>query len=326
MISLSPIIVSYNTREMTLRCIDALRNALAGMESEIWVVDNASKDGSAEAVRERFAGVRVIENPINAGFGAANNLAMKQATGKYLLLINSDAFVEADAVARMIRIIEQDKHIGVVGPRLLNADGSLQRSVYRFPSPGQAWLENLWLSRLLSRLGIREDYESWPHDREADVPWAIGACLLVRREVIDRVGAFDERFFMYAEEADWQKRIRDAGYRIAFTPEARVTHLGGGSGTQERAKISEHFFQSLDRYQKKHHGWLGLVCTRLAMTIGSTLRVPLWAATWLMRPHRRERAISKLRLHGWLAMRQLTHWTGFATSPALSATISGTPT
>jgi GT2 family glycosyltransferase len=309
-VEVSAIIVSYNTRAMTLRCLESLGQALDGIASEVFVVDNASKDGSADAIRERFPNVKVVENPVNAGFGAANNLAMREASGDFVLLINSDAFARPGAVKAMLAVMRGDDRIGVVGPRLLNEDASLQRSVYRYPSPAQAVLENLWLSRLLGRAGLREDYEAWPHDQQADVPWVIGACMLVRRRVIDEVGGFDERFFMYAEEADWQKRIADGGWRIVFTPAAEVMHLGGASGAKEPAKISGHFFNSLDRYEYKHHGLSGLVVLRGAMVLGSCLRLPMWAMAWLLRPERRAVAASKMKLHGWLARRQLTAWRG----------------
>lgn len=308
--NLSVIVVSYNTREMTLDCLRALDADVRSLRlsAEVFVVDNASRDGSPAAIRAAFPGVRVIENSTNAGFGAANNLAMNVARGRHLLLLNSDAFVRPGAVANLVAYLDGHADVGVVGPRLLNADGSLQVSCFPFPSPARAWLENLWLPKLFPRHEQIADYRRWPHDVERRVDWVVGACMLVRREVYQQVGGFDERFFMYAEETDWQQRIRSAGWGIAFTPASEVTHLGGASGSAESAKISRSFFVSLDRYELKHHGLGGLVLLRMAMLAGALLRLPGWLAVYACRPARRRPAGAKLRLLSWLLVRQATDW------------------
>jgi len=304
----SSIIISYNTREMTLRCLRTLEGELAGIDAEVIVVDNASKDGSVEAIQTEFPGTRVIASTTNDGFGAANNRAMRQARGKYFLLLNSDAFPQTGAIGKQVEYLDKRPEAGVVGPRLLNEDGSLQRSCYRFPTPLQCWAENLWLSTLFPENSCLGDYRRWEHDSERNVEWIVGACMLVRRKVVEQVGGFDEGFFMYAEETDWQRRMRDAGWRIAFTPTAEVVHLGGASGAAEKARVNRNFFDSLDRYERKHHGLAGLVLLRGAMIVGCGLRTALWSCTWLFQPKRRAAASAKTRLHSWLFLRQATHW------------------
>jgi GT2 family glycosyltransferase len=308
-ISLSVVIVNYNTREMTLECLRTLTGVLEaeGISAEIVVVDNASRDGSVEAIRQAFPQVRVMASATNRGFGAANNLAMREASGTYFLLLNTDAFPKAGAISALVKYMEGHPKVGIAGPRLLNGDGSLQTSCYPFPTPGRAWAENLWLSAAFPRSKWVGDYRHWGHDEEREVAWAIGACLLVRKKVVEEVGGFDETFFMYAEEADWQRRIRNAGWSVGFTPTAVVTHLGGASGKSEKAKINRHFFESLDYYERKHHGLSGLVLLRLAMAIGCALRACMWLAAAVI-PKRREQAFSKVRLHSWLVYRQLTQW------------------
>jgi GT2 family glycosyltransferase len=310
--TISVIIVSYNTRAMTLECLRALYADVGGMAAEVWVVDNASADGSVEAVRAEFTQVRVIANDKNVGFGAANNQAMREAAGRYLLLLNSDAFPRPGAVAAMVDFLDRRPEAGLVGPRLLNKDGSLQRSCFPFPSPARAWLENLWISAVFPDRPKLGDYRRWAHDSEREVDWLIGACMLVRREVLERVGGFDERFFMYAEESDWQRRMRDAGWKVLFTPAAEVVHLGGASGANEKAKINRHFFESLDYYEYKHHGVLGLVSLRAAMTVGCFIRTILWTGVLLFVPGRRAVAASKAKLLSWLFVRQMTHWPRFS--------------
>ncbi len=307
-LDLSVIIVSYNTRDVTLECLRRLRDGLGGIAAEVIVVDNASHDGSPEQIRDQFGDVQLIASQRNLGFGSANNIAMQRAKGRYVLLLNSDAYVEQAAIGALKGYLEAHDNAGVVGPKLLNADGTLQRSCFRYPTPMRAWLENMGIARLCkprSRLG---DYRQWAHDEAGPVDWAVGACLLVRHEVIERVGGFDERFFMYAEETDWQKRIRDAGWSIHFNPAARVMHLGGASGASDQVRVNRHFFDSLDAYQVKHHGWIGLIAFRGAMVIGALARLPGWSLAYLLRPTRRVRAAGKVRLYAWLLSRQLSYW------------------
>ena len=258
MVEVSVIVVSYNTREYLRDCLGSLRNDPDAPTHEVIVVDNGSHDGSAVMVRAEFPQALVIEAGENLGFARANNLALGRARGEFFLLLNSDAFPKPGAIRRLAEHLHGRPEVGVVGPRLLNRDGSLQPSCYRFPSPGRAWLENLWAASLLPPGSAWGDFRRWGHDEEREVDWVSGACFLVRREAYAAVGGLDERFFMYQEETDWQRRLRDGGWRVAFTPAARVMHIGGASGAAEQARINRHFFESLDRYEWKHHGRAGL--------------------------------------------------------------------
>ena len=305
---LSAIIVSYNTCDLTLECLRTLSTEVAGLAVEIFVVDNASSDGSVDAIREAFPNVKLIVMEKNAGFGAANNAAMQVATGAFFLLLNTDAFPRPGGICAMLPLLQSRPEVGVIGPRLLNRDGTLQRSCFRFPTPRQVWLENLWLSRLFSSRSSLGDYRHWDHATEREVDFVIGACLIVRREVFEQVGGFDERFFMYQEEADWQRRIQAAGWRVLFTPAAQVVHYGGESGRKEPARINRHFFESLDRYAIKHHGVIGFGLIRAAMLIGCSVRAVLWAFAALI-PGRMETATSKACRHARLVLRQIsTGW------------------
>jgi GT2 family glycosyltransferase len=305
---LSVIIISYNTRQMTLDCLRSLYEDLGDLPAEVFVVDNASTDDSVAAVREAYTSARVIANANNVGFGAANNQAMRLATGELIMLLNSDAFPKPGAIKALIEYLRQHPAVGVVGPKLLNADGSTQQSCFRFPSPGQCWRENFWISALSGDHAVLGDYRHWPHDRERNVEWIVGACMLLRKQVYEATGGFDERFFMYSEETDWQRRIRDTGWEIAFYPQAVVTHFGGASGAHDRVKVSRYFFDSLDRYELKHHGVIGLISLRVAMVLGCLMRGVLWSLALLFHPRRRPKASQKIRLHWGLFVRQLTSW------------------
>ena len=324
---LSIIIVSYNTREITLDCLRTLYAELEAPSLEagdqdasiafdrstakVIVVDNASSDGSPAAIRAAFPQVRLLQNEKNAGFGAANNQAMSGAGGDFFLLLNSDAFPKPGAIRALLAHLRAHPEIGLVGPRLLNPDGTLQLSCFRFPSPAGIWAENLWLSALLPNHPSLGYYRRWAHDEERRVDFVIGACLLVRRAVYLEVGGFDEDFFMYQEETDWQRRMQDRGWRVGFTPAASVTHLGGASGASEKARINGHFFESMERYLWKHYGAAGLLSLKLSMLVGCSLRLLLWAGVAATLPRRRALACSKVRLMAWLCLRQATTWRRF---------------
>ncbi len=290
------VIVSYNTRDLTLRCLRDLTAELtrAAIASEIWVVDNASRDGSAAAIAREFPGVHLVASEQNLGFGAANNLAFLRARGEFLLLLNSDALVHAGALFPLVDYLRQHPGVGAVGPRLLNEDGSLQVSCWKFPSPARVWLEALGLARLFTSHPRLGDYYRWAHDETRSVDFVIGACLLIRREIYHQIGGFDESFFLYAEETDWEKRVRAAGWDIVFTPDALVTHLGGASGAGEKAKVSDLFAQGQERFILKHFGRRGWLVMRAGLVFGSLVRALCYEAL-LLTPRRRADTPAKLR-------------------------------
>ena len=302
--TLSVIIVSYNTRSMTLECVRTLYERLEGISAEVFVVDNASRDGSAQAVAEAFPKVWLIANAANIGFGAANNLALRMAVGRYLLLLNTDAFPHIGCLRALVRYLDDHPRAGVAGPRLVNMDGSLQRSCWRFPTPIRTWLEGLLISDLMARHPAFDDYKHWRHDIEREVDFIAGACLLVRRDTYVQVGGFDERFFMYQEETDWQFRIKQAGWKVVFTPSGVVTHLGGASGKAEITKVNQIFFESLDRYNLKHYGRFGLAVNRIAQVVAAALRAGCWAAVSPL-PRLRSRAVREVRLQSQFLRRHL---------------------
>ena len=217
--SVSVVVVSYNVRDHLVRCLEAV----VDRGHEVVVVDNASTDGTPELVRERFPSVRLVELPENRGFGAGNNAGMEVAGGDWFLLLNADAWPVDDAVERLAAFGDEHPEAAVVGPRLRNPDGSLQRSVRGFPTLWRLATEYLFLRKLAPRTralnafyGARFDHESV---READ--WLYGACLLVRRAATQEVGLFDEDFFLFSEETDWCYRFREAGWKVLFYPGRR---------------------------------------------------------------------------------------------------------
>lgn len=303
------IVVSYNTRNTTLRCLAALQaEALStpSLQLDAWIVDNDSKDDSVAAIRKKFSETKIIANIENVGFGRANNQAMRQSDAEYFLLINSDAFLLPGALAVLVEYLEMHPKTAIVGPKLLNADGSLQPSCWKFPSPGRVWLENFGIAARFPHSHPLGDYARWRHDFEREVDFVSGACFLVRREAYQESDGFDEAFFLYAEETDWQKRLCDDGWKIAFTPRAQAMHLGGASGANNPITRRK-FFDGLDRYTRKHHGAPGVLLMRAGMVAGCFVRAAMNTILQCV-PSRRAFAKEKARLHWWLFWRQLTHW------------------
>jgi N-acetylglucosaminyl-diphospho-decaprenol L-rhamnosyltransferase len=218
------VVVTWNALPWLEQCLESVRGR------EVVVVDNGSTDGTVAFVREHFPEVRVIEQE-NKGMGGGNNAGMRAVDGRYFFLLNSDAWVMDDALDRLIAFADEHPEAAVVGPKLLNTDGTLQRSVRGEPTLWRLATEYLFIRKLAPRSKrlnplYRGDFQ---HDRAAEVDWLFGPALLVRREAADAVGLFDEDFFMFSEEVDWMTRFRRAGWSVMFFPGAEVVHVGGAS-------------------------------------------------------------------------------------------------
>lgn len=255
-------IVSFNTRDLLAACLESLQ--ACSLPLQIVVVDNASADGSAELVRRRFPQVTLIEAGRNLGFAAATNLAIctvrrEHPALEYVLLLNPDTVVCAGAIENLVAFLDAHPRVGIVAPRLLNPDGTLQPAAFRFPTLAMTLLDLFPPGEVLpGRL-----YNSWwhgryPQEQSGDAPFPIdhplGACMLVRCTVIDQVGLLDEGYFMYAEEIDWCYRVRRAGWAIWQAPAARVVHVGGAATSQFRARMLVALYASRLRFFRKHYG------------------------------------------------------------------------
>jgi N-acetylglucosaminyl-diphospho-decaprenol L-rhamnosyltransferase len=220
----SVVIVTWNALPWLEQCLESVRGR------EIVVVDHGSTDGTLDFVRERYPEVRVIEQE-NKGMGGGNNAGMRAAGGRYFFLLNSDAWVVDDALDRLVAFADEHPEAAVVGPKLLNTDGTLQRSARGEPTLWRLATEYLFIRKLAPRSKrlnplYRGDFG---HDRVEEVDWLFGPALLVRKEAADAVGLFDEDFFMFSEEVDWMTRFRRAGWTVVFFPDAEVVHVGGAS-------------------------------------------------------------------------------------------------
>jgi len=287
-VDLSVIIVNWNTAALTLRCLESLTQALpVGLDAEVLVVDNASQDGSADQIAAAFPGVRLLRRSENGGFGRANNEAFAQAQGAYYLLLNSDAQALPGSVAALMDHLRHSPHCGLVAPRLINADGSLQPSCWRFPRWDTAALEASYLYRCLPQelAGERLLSGYWDHSHARPVDWVMGAAMLVRRGVVDGIGGFDERYFMYGEDMEWCWRMRRAGWSIDYQPAAEVVHLGGQSSAQHYADTGAAVkHEAYYRFCRQHLGLPHTAALRLVNTVGALLRLAVFSVRRLAGP------------------------------------------
>ncbi len=281
---LSVVIVSYNTRDLLDGCLASLFEA-GGLSTpangparlEVVVVDNASHDGSADMVRRCYPQVRLITLTDNVGFARGSNEGMRASTGRYILLLNSDTLVLDQALARMVSFLDDHPQFAAIGPLLLNADGTVQTSCFAFTNVTDILFESIGLTALFphSPLFNRRGLGGFDRSVVREVDWLSGACLMVRREILARVGLLDEGFFMYGEELDWCYRMKQAGLRVAFFPGARVIHYGRGSSMGARGRLAPRALAGRLRYFRKHHGRGAVLAVRLLTVVGMSLRLLL---------------------------------------------------
>lgn len=263
---LSIIIVNWNTKDLLRECLHSLQEGFVALATEIHVVDNGSTDGSIEMVESEFPQIILTKNYSNLGFARANNLALRSATGRFLLLLNSDTVVRSGAVEGLIQTMEADSSIGVAGLQLLNSDGSLQNSICTFPSL-LTELTNKSILRLLfpSRFPGKEHRITAPKAVEA----IIGSCMLVRKEAVEEVGLLDEDFFFFLEETDWCLRMHKAGWKVVFDPRYSIFHLQGKSAAKVNVRARIEYWRSRYTYFRKHFGML----TRCVLSAGLLVRL-----------------------------------------------------
>jgi N-acetylglucosaminyl-diphospho-decaprenol L-rhamnosyltransferase len=276
-VDISVIVVSYNTAGLLDRMFDALYAACGGLNVEVIVVDNASSDNSVELLRRRAPAVRLIENSVNVGFGRANNQALPLATGRYVLLLNTDAFVSADTLTKTVAYMDANATYGVLGVKLVAPNGALQPSCRYFPTPWNAFLNATGASCFFPKARLVDDL-SWAHDVPRACDWVPGCYYLIRRQVIDEVGLFDSRYFLYYEEVDHCRAVRESGWSVVYFPFTSVVHAGGESARSTgdlngARQISTLQMASEVLYFRKHHGIGGVVLWVGLALVGDVLNV-----------------------------------------------------
>ncbi len=260
---LSIVILNYKNKNLTKELLKNITTELRlPYQYEIIVVDNASYDGIKEIVEERFPQATFVESRTNGGFAAGNNLGIKRASGRYIMILNPDLAILSDAIVRLYQYMEEHPRVGLAAPRLINADKSLQYSCTRFPDwrlplyrrtflgntpAGKRWLDNYLMKDL-------------DHFKDSLVPALFGACLIIRKSALDKVGLLDERYFMYMEDLDWSRRFWQAGYQVAYLGQAEVIHLHRRQSAQETiaktifSRSARHHIISFIKYLIKFRG------------------------------------------------------------------------
>ena len=249
---ISIIIVSYNTQELTAKCLKSIKSAIQNLKVETFVVDNNSHDSTVQMIRKEFSWINLITNKENLGFSKANNIALKKAEGKYFLILNPDTEVYKDTLSKMYKYMEENPNVGIATCRVELSSGSLDSDCRRhFPSPWRAFTHFLGLSKLFkgSKIFDQYYYGYLKDDKEHEVDACVGAFMMVRSEAVKKVGLFDEDFFFYGEDLDWCWRFREKGYKIIYTPITKILHhKGAASGLKP---TSQHLTKATKESKKR---------------------------------------------------------------------------
>ena len=275
---LSVVIVNYNVREFLHHALVSLQKAMKGIRGEVIVVDNASDDGSVEMVRKRFPSVHLIASKSNLGFAKANNLALKRARGKYILLINPDTLVQEDTLEVMLKFFEENQDVGLAGCKVLNPDGSFQLPCRRsFPTPWVAFTKISGLAALLpkSRLFGQYNLTYLSPDETYEIDAVSGSFMMVRRKVCEQVGGLDEEFFMYGEDLDWCYRIQKAGWKNYYVHSTKIIHYKGESTKRSNLDEIRTFYHAMHLFVKKHLSESSLFAAVIGLAISLASRVAM---------------------------------------------------
>ena len=246
MTDIAVVIVNWNGKDDLHACLHSLFDVPPLCDYEVWVVDNASSDGSADMVRSEFPHAHLVVNASNEGFSRANNVALRATTSRYALLLNSDAAVHLGAVDSMVQFMDAYPRTGILGPKVLNPDGTLQLSCRRFPTLGAGFFRNTYLGRLFPQNKYAQDYlmQDFDHSSVRSVDWVSGCAMLLRRELMDTVGLLDENFYMYCEDVDICWRTNHASWEVTYFPDALVTHAIGRSSDKNADAMIWEFHRS----------------------------------------------------------------------------------
>ena len=274
--SLDILLVNYNTAALLEPMFTALRQSSSADEMRYLLVDNASVDNSLESLAKVCPEALLIANAHNVGFGRANNQLVEHLQGKYALLLNTDPFVAADTLSKTLDYMEAHPDCGVLGVRLVGREGDLQPSCRYFPTPLNVFVARTGLARFFPWVKMVDDM-AWDHASVRECDWLPGCYYLIRREVIDQVGLFDPRYFLYYEEVDHCMRVKQAGWKVVYYPHTTVVHIGGESAKSvaelnaASRQISTLQIESELLYFRKHHGLLGLAAHMLLVSFGDLI-------------------------------------------------------
>lgn len=284
---LSIVIICWNDWKVIENCLSSIFAATHAVEYEVIVSDNGSTDGSVEKIRAQFPAVRVLENGANLGFARGNNAGIRQARGEYVLILNPDTIMHEGSLDGWVRFADGHPEAGAFGCRVQNPDGSYQRSARPFPTISR-YLVSAFGLRFLGhwkRSVLSDEYEGWEGDTEREVDWQSGCCVMLRRDLLNQLGGFDEQFFYQFEEVDLCRRVWNAGFRIRFTPQVSITHLGGQSVNRFPVRFAIEVCRNGYRYFYKHYGAKGARRYRRMLLTKLRIRQAGYGLANLVRPN-----------------------------------------
>lgn len=287
---LSIVIISFNTIDITRDCLRSVFDNLGELRAQVIVVDNDSKDGSADMVASEFPQAVLIRNTDNRGFAAANNQGFEISTAEFILLLNSDTVVLGDVLEKSVDYMRSHPKVGVFGCRVLNPDRTMQPTCFMVPSLLNLLLMTLGLSRVQNpKFFGRMKMLDWQRDTEREVQVVTGCYMMVRAQAMEQVGWLDDSFFFCGEETDWCVRFRMAGWRIMFSPVGEIIHIGNASGRRFEARRDLMLTEGIVRFHRKHHGMLGGAAAFAILWIFNSTHALLWMILSLVRPSERSR-------------------------------------
>lgn len=295
-IDISIVIVNWNTKDLLAECLHSLESQNCADRMEIIVVDNASWDDSVQMVKRDFPYVKVIQNQENLGFARGNNIGISQSSGRYVCLVNSDVRLLPDCLSRLVHQMEQDTTIGIIGPKVLWPDMTLQDSCRKFPGLWNNFCELLRLNRLFPKANFfsGEHMKHFDHMTTKNVDGLVGCFLMIRRTALDQAGVFDERFFIYSEETDLCKRFRQQNWKIVFYPGAVIIHYGRKSSERDPFRFSFEQLKSKIKYWKKHHSRPEVAAFLLIVLLNQGAKLATDSVRYLTSPKDRSQITERL--------------------------------
>jgi GT2 family glycosyltransferase len=288
MIEISIVIVNWNSKQYIRKCLDSIRLTTFKEAVEIIIVDNGSTDGSTDEIEKYFPEVRLIKNKSNMGFARANNIGIRVSRGNIVCLINSDVKVLDNSIWKMYSYLVEHSNVGIIGPRVLNPDLSLQNSILKLPSISNSLVRAFGADSIMKRAKKQSD-------EVRSVGSLAGCFLMVKKAAIDDVGLLDEQFFFYAEDIDWCKRFIDANWEVLYFPEAKIIHYGGGSSAVSPIKYYVEMHKANLRYWKKHHNRAEQLLYISIVILHQIIRILRSCTLYIVRPGNRAVSLHKIK-------------------------------
>ena len=302
-VDLSIIIVSWNVVDLLMECLDSvLENSVVQLlpknehrRIEVIIVDSGSSDNTVGMVQKHFPRVKLLAQEENIGFTRGNNIGLEAAQGRYIFLLNPDTIVLGNALGEMIKYMDENPDVGIIGPYTMNTDGTIQSTRRRFPTVPLAFFESTWLQPFAPKSMLDHYYvRDVPDISVVDIDWVQGSALMARREVYEQIGGLDTGYVMYSEELDWCKRAKEAGWRVVYFCGAQIIHHGGKSSEQVPANKHILFQQSKLRYFRKYHGRFVAQSLRLFLLSNYMLQILIEGAKGLL-GHKRKMRFARIR-------------------------------